>query len=80
MARLSRSGWGAVIACVLVGATAATAAGPTAAPSPGKPGGVLNLLQREELATGFSIHETATIATVWPASPCFSNLVMCSTR
>ena len=54
----------------------AHAASPPAAPSPGKPGGVLNLLQREELTTGFSIHETATIATVWPASPCFSNLVI----
>jgi ABC-type transport system substrate-binding protein len=31
---------------------------------------------REELTTGFSIHETATIATIWPASPCFSNLVI----
>ena len=37
---------------------------------------MLNLLQREELTTGFSIHETATIATVWPASPCFNNLVI----
>ena len=41
-----------------------------------KHGGVLNVMQREELATGFSIHETATIATVWPASPCFNNLVL----
>ncbi len=39
-------------------------------------GGVLNLMQREELAVGFAIHETATIATVWPALPCFSNLVV----
>ena len=41
-----------------------------------KSGGVLNLMQREELAVGFAIHETATIATVWPALPCFSNLVV----
>ena len=54
----------------------AHAAAPPAAPAPGKPGGILNLLQREELTTGFSIHETATIATVWPASPCYSNLVI----
>ncbi len=60
--------------CVVVAALA-HAAGP-AAPAPGKPGGVLNLLQREETTTGFAIHETATIATVWPASPCFSNLVV----
>jgi hypothetical protein len=31
--------------------------------------------QREELPQGLSIHETSTIATVWPASPCFNNLV-----
>jgi peptide/nickel transport system substrate-binding protein len=64
----------ALVLCVLVAALA-HAAGPTA-PAPGKPGGVLNLLQREETTTGFAIHETATIATVWPASPCFSNLVV----
>ena len=34
-----------------------------------KPGGVLNVMQREELPQGLSIHETSTIATVWPASP-----------
>src|SRR5438034_335059 len=25
---------------------------------------------------GFAIHETATISTMWPAMPCFSNLVL----
>ncbi len=40
------------------------------------PGGVLTLTQREELPQGFAIHETATIAGVWPAAPCFSNLVV----
>ncbi len=40
-----------------------------------KYGGVLHLMQREELPQGLSIHETSTIATVWPASPCFNNLV-----
>jgi peptide/nickel transport system substrate-binding protein len=70
-----RTAWGAAIAGLLFAAAAALAASPIPAPSPGRPGGVLNLLQREELATGFSIHETATIATIWPASPCYSNLV-----
>jgi peptide/nickel transport system substrate-binding protein len=65
----------AAIAGSLLAAALGHAASP-AAPSTGKTGGVLNLVQREELTTGFSIHETATIATVWPASPCFSNLVM----
>ncbi len=41
-----------------------------------KRGGVLNLMLREDLAQGFSIHETSTISTVWPAMPCFSNLVI----
>jgi peptide/nickel transport system substrate-binding protein len=48
---------------------------PAAAQTP-KPGGVINLMQREELAVGFAIHETATIATIWPALPCFNNLVV----
>jgi peptide/nickel transport system substrate-binding protein len=39
-------------------------------------GGVLNAMLREDLAQGFSIHETSTISTVWPASSCFNNLVM----
>jgi peptide/nickel transport system substrate-binding protein len=46
------------------------------APSPnGKRGGVLLAMHREDLAQGFSIHETATISTSWPAMPCFNNLV-----
>src|SRR6266545_5024735 len=48
---------------------------PTLAQPVPRPGGVLNLMQREELPQGLSIHETSTIATVWPASPCFNNLV-----
>lgn len=41
-----------------------------------KSGGVLNISQREDLPQGFAIHETATISTVWPAMPCFNNLVL----
>ncbi len=41
-----------------------------------KSGGVMNVMQREDLPQGFSIHETATISTVWPGMPCFSNLVL----
>jgi peptide/nickel transport system substrate-binding protein len=41
-----------------------------------KSGGVLNVMQRGDLAQGFSIHETATIDTVWPSAPCFNNLVL----
>jgi peptide/nickel transport system substrate-binding protein len=44
-------------------------------PTP-KSGGVLNMMLREDLPQGFGIHETSTISTVWPAMPCFSNLVL----
>src|SRR5262249_16578256 len=37
-------------------------------PTP-KSGGVLNMMLREDLSQGFSIHETSTISTVWPAMP-----------
>jgi peptide/nickel transport system substrate-binding protein len=51
----------------------APATSQTSAP---KTGGVLNMMLREDLAQGFSIHETSTISTVWPAMPCLSNLVL----
>ena len=41
-----------------------------------KPGGTLAITQREDLPQGFAIHETSTISTVWPAMPCFNNLVL----
>jgi hypothetical protein len=66
-----RRRWWAVIGLAVV-AMAAAASAPADTP---KYGGVLNLMQREELPQGLSIHETSTIATVWPASPCFNNLV-----
>jgi peptide/nickel transport system substrate-binding protein len=40
-----------------------------------KSGGSLNVMLREDLSQGFAIHETSTISTVFPASPCFNNLV-----
>jgi peptide/nickel transport system substrate-binding protein len=40
------------------------------------PGGWLNLRLREDLPQGFSIHESPTISTMWPAMPCLSNLVL----
>src|SRR6266568_1357642 len=56
-------------------ATPATSQAPQASQTP-KSGGVLNMMLREDLAQGFAIHETATISTVWPAMPCFNNLVL----
>ena len=48
--------------------------GPAMSQAP-KSGGSLNVMQREDLPQGFAVHETATISTVWPSSPCFNNLV-----
>jgi peptide/nickel transport system substrate-binding protein len=47
---------------------------PAASPTP-KAGGSLNVMLREDLSPGFAVHETSTISTVFPASPCFNNLV-----
>jgi len=51
------------------------AAWPAPAQTP-KPGGWLTLRLREDVPYGFSIHESPTISTMWPAMPCFSNLVL----
>ena len=45
-----------------------------ASPTP-KAGGVLNAMHRED-PPSLSIHEEATISTVWPMMPCYSNLVL----
>jgi peptide/nickel transport system substrate-binding protein len=58
------------------GADAATRVPTPTAMPPGKPGGSLNIMLREDLSQGYAIHETATISTVFPAAPCFSNLVI----
>src|ERR1700736_5563612 len=49
--------------------------GPAEAQAP-RSGGSLTLRLREDLPQGFAIHESATISTMWPAMPCFSNLVL----
>src|ERR1041384_533175 len=41
-----------------------------------KRGGSLTLRRGEGLPQGFAIHESPTISTMWPAMPCFSNLVL----
>ena len=63
------------ILLLALGVVAAPGALLAQTPTP-KYGGVLTLMQREELPQGFAIHETSTIATVWPATPCYSNLVI----
>src|SRR5437899_4663361 len=59
----------AVVALVVLLAWPAFAQTPRA-------GGTLNLRLREDLPQGFAIHESPTISTLWPAMPCFSNLVL----
>ena len=59
---------GLVAAVIAVGASLAVAQAP-------KSGGVLNVMQREDLPQGFAIHETSTVSTSFPALPCFNNLV-----
>jgi peptide/nickel transport system substrate-binding protein len=39
-----------------------------------KRGGILSSMVTED-PPGFSIHESATVSTVWPMSPCYNNLV-----
>src|SRR5205085_4759253 len=60
---------------VLCVVAAALVASPAISQTP-KSGGVLTVMQREDLPQGFAIHETSTISTVWPSMPCFNNLVM----
>ena len=67
--------WCVTLIAVVLVIVAAAAAWPAQAQAP-KSGGVLNLRLREDVPYGFSIHESATISTLWPAMPCFSNLVL----
>jgi peptide/nickel transport system substrate-binding protein len=74
MYRSSRSIAAALLALALVGSALAARPAESQGPAP-KAGGSLNIMLREDLSQGFSIHETSTISTVFPASPCFNNLV-----
>src|SRR6476469_6738535 len=65
-----------VVALTVGFALVGRAAPPSASvPVPGRSGGVLKVLTREDLTQGFLIHESATLATIWPAQPCFNGLV-----
>jgi peptide/nickel transport system substrate-binding protein len=60
---------------LLVSASLAPGQSSPSGATPGT-GGWLNLRLREDLPQGFSIHESPTISTMWPAMPCLSNLVL----
>ena len=72
MRRSSRSVVAVLCSLTLIGA--ALAVSPAESQTP-KPGGTLKIMHREDTPQGFAVHETATISTVWPSSPCFNNLV-----
>ena len=63
-----------LILAVLTLTTLAVVA-PPASPQTPKRGGILNAMLGED-PPGLSIHEAATISTVWPMLPCYSNLVL----
>ncbi len=57
---------------------AAPPAAPTTSPAitPGKPGGVLRIANREDLVSGFALHESVTVSDTWVVMPCYNNLVV----
>jgi len=61
------------LSTLLIGVLAASSA--WAASTAPKYGGVLNAMHRED-PPSLSIHEEATISTVWPIMPCYNNLVI----
>ena len=63
------------VAALTIAGAVASGGVPAGAEAP-KAGGHLNVMLREDLSQGFSIHETSTISTVWPAMPCLNNLVI----
>ena len=65
-----------VLALFLIFSGLAVVSAAAQAPAPGKPGGILRMVLREDLPQGFSIHETATNSVTWPSMPCYSNLVV----
>src|SRR2546425_10233226 len=63
------AGWLSLVVLVVL------AGSPTLGQAP-EYGGGPTLRLREDLPQGVAIQETATISTMWPAMPCFSNLVL----
>ena len=72
MRRPSRSVVAVLCTLTLIGA--ALLAAPAESQTP-RAGGTLKVMHREDTPQGFAVHETSTISTVWPSSPCFNNLV-----
>lgn len=73
---MTRRSLPSVILALLILVTAALVATPASAQT-AKPkrGGILNSVLTED-PPGLLVHESATISSVWPMSPCYSNLVI----
>jgi peptide/nickel transport system substrate-binding protein len=66
---------GVILVAVLATGTPVLGQG-SRAPNLPKSGGILRMMHLEDLPQGFSIHETATVSTTYPAMACLSNLVL----
>ena len=75
MSRPLRPAAAVLVALVLAGGALAIAPAHSQTASTPRPGGTLKIMHREDTPQGFAVHETSTISTVWPSSPCFNNLV-----
>ncbi|HSB43066.1 MAG TPA: ABC transporter substrate-binding protein [Methylomirabilota bacterium] len=60
---------------VMLGVATLLAASASGQPAKPKHGGILNSVLTED-PPGLLVHESATISSVWPMSPCYSNLVI----
>ena len=65
----------AILALVILVAAVLVAAPASAQTAKPKRGGILNSVLTED-PPGLLVHESATISSVWPMSPCYSNLVI----
>jgi peptide/nickel transport system substrate-binding protein len=73
---MTRRALPAVTAALLVLIAAAVVTAPASSqPTKPKHGGILNSVLTED-PPGLLVHESATISSVWPMSPCYSNLVI----
>ncbi len=72
---MTRRPWLTLALALLLLAGAMAVAGAPAGGQTPKRGGFLNAMLGED-PPGFSIHEAATISGLWPAMPCYSNLVL----
>jgi peptide/nickel transport system substrate-binding protein len=64
-----------IASLVMLGVATLIATSASSQPAKPKHGGILNSVLTED-PPGLLVHESATISSVWPMSPCYSNLVI----